>query len=155
MGDNIRLEEGITPENLECLYNDPLVQRLRDDLRPMTPIDHPLLTYISVFKGDEFLGAYILIRFSVYECEVHSLLRKSSTKYSKEISEIFLYFVFNNFPVLRITGWIREDLIMAINHCKKYGFRVEGRKRHATLVGGIPKDIVLVGLTRKDWESTL
>lgn len=149
----VELKEGITEKDKRILYSDPLILRTGDDNHSAQPIDHPLLKYVSVFVGGDFVGAYILIEFSHCEREAHCFLLKSAVRFSHEISRLFLAHVFNDDDVTRLTGWVRDDLVEAINHNKKMGFVIEGRKRDSVRLDGKLRDLVLMGITRKDWEA--
>ncbi|MOA45809.1 hypothetical protein D3C78_1682460 [compost metagenome] len=115
------------------------------------PIAHPLVTYLSAFHGDEFIGAYLVVRFSDCEYEAHSLLMRKATPYSRKIGELLIEWVFGHQGVLRLTGYVREGIQTAVNHCLKMGFKYEGFRRDALLVNGEPKGIHVLGLTRKEW----
>lgn len=147
----VSLEEGISVKNLMALYADPFIARIADDGMEFAPIDHPLVTYLSAFHGDEFVGAYIVVRFSDCEYEAHSLLMKKATRYSRLLGELLIEWVFSHDQVLRLTGYIREGIHTAVNHCLKMGFQLEGFRRDALLVNGEPKGIHVLGLTRKEW----
>ncbi|MNR28899.1 hypothetical protein D3C85_1462480 [compost metagenome] len=62
-----------------------------------------------------------------------------------------LDWVFSQPGVLRVTGYVREGIQTAVNHCLKMGFAYEGFRRDALLVNGEPKGIHILGLTRKEW----
>lgn len=147
----ISLSEGITPENLVTLYFDPLIARTGDDHSKAQPVFHPLAVYLSAWKGDLFVGAYLVIRFSDTEYEAHSFLRWSALPHSRGFGYLLLTWVFSHSGVLRLTGYIREGLESARNHCLKMGFSQEGFRRDALLVDGQPKGIYVMGITRKEW----
>lgn len=147
----VSLQEGISAKNLSTLYADSFVERICDDGMTFTPIVHPLVTYLSAFNGREFLGAYIVVKFSDYEYEAHSLLMKKATRYSRSLGELLVEWVFSHDKVMRITGYVREGIQTAVNHCLKMGFQLEGFRRDALLVNGEAKGIHVLGLTRKEW----
>lgn len=149
----ISLTEGISTENLAKLYADSFVSRVGDDGRAFYPVFHPLAIYLSAWSSDRFVGAYLVIRFTDFEYEAHSLLMRSATSCSRELGRLFLDWAFSNQAVLRVTGYVREDLHSAKNHCIKMGFSYEGFRRDALLVNGTPKGIHVLGITRKDWRS--
>lgn len=148
----VKLQEGVTDEHLALLYADPLVLRTGDDDHPATPIHHELAHYISVFADSVFVGCYLLIDFSEREREAHCFLLKRAIPYSREISNAFLCYVFSNPKVSRLTGWVREDLKEAVNHNAKHGFQIEGVKFDAVMVNGELKNLVMMGITRRNWE---
>lgn len=147
----VSLEEGISVQNLMALYADPFIARIGDDGMKVEPISHPLVAYLSAFVGDEFVGAYMIVRFSDFEYEAHSLLQKKATRHSRKLGELLIEWVFGHEQVLRLTGYIRDGIQSAVNHCLKMGFQYEGFRRDALLVNGEPKGIHILGLTRKEW----
>lgn len=149
----VRLEVGISPENLAKLYSDDFVRRIADDDMAFEPVFHPLAQYLSAFNGAEFIGAYLVIRFCDTEYEAHTLLLPSSRKYCRELGGKLLAWVFDHPRVLRLTGLVRADLKTAINHCRKMGFTHEGTKRDAVAVNGVPTAVEIYGITRKDWRK--
>lgn len=150
----IRLSEGITTENLANLYLDPLMARTGDDNQRVYPVFHPLATYVSAFVAGEFVGAYLVIRYTDTEYEVHSLLMKSAIGASRELGRLILRWVFANPGVMRVTGHVREGLESNRNHCLKMGMRLEGFRRDAVRVNGEPKGIYVMGITRKEWSKS-
>lgn len=147
----ISLTAGISDEDLATLYADPLIARIGDDGRPAAPVTHPLVTYLSARVDGEFVGAYIVVKFTRFEYEAHSLLMRSATRHSREIGAMLLRWVFSHPSVLRLTGYVRDGIQSAINHCLKMGFTYEGFRRHALLVNGEPKGIHVLGITREEW----
>lgn len=147
----ISLTAGISDEDLATLYADPLIARIGDDGRPAAPVVHPLVTYLSARIDGEFVGAYIVVKFTQFEYEAHSLLMRSATRHSREIGALLLMWVFSHPGVMRLTGYVREGIQSAVNHCLKMGFAYEGFRRDALLVNGEPKGIHVLGITRKEW----
>lgn len=151
----IELIEGISDEDMQSLYADPFISRIGDDACPAQPIHHPLVTYLSARIDGEFAGAYICVKFTDQEFELHSLLMKKATRYSRRLGDLVLRWAFSHPAVLRVTGYIRDGIPTAINHCLKMGFEYEGFRREALLVNGEPKGIHILGLTRKEWSKKL
>lgn len=149
----LSLIEGITDQNLVALYGDPFVARICDDGMEFAPVVHPLVTYLSAFNGAEFLGAYLVVRFSDFEYEAHSLLMKRATAHARELGRLLLSWVFSHPRVLRLTGYVREGIKTAVNHCLKMGLTYEGFRRDALLVNGEPKGLHILGITRSDWSK--
>lgn len=151
---SMRLIPGISRDNLKLLYADPLIQRIGTDARPAAPLVHPLLRYISVLDGEEFMGAYIMIDFSPHERELHMLLHRKATGISRQASRAALDLAFEDPGVSRVTAWVLATIPTAVNHCRRLGFSIEGIKREAVVIGGCLTDIVLLGITRVEWERT-
>lgn len=150
---NAAITEGITPEHLQQVYSDSYITKVGHDHRPAAPINHPLVTYLTATIGDRFAGAFMAIRFSSTEMELHSLLHKSAIKHSRVLGLAFLAWAFAQ-PILRVTAYIIEGLEAAKNYCLKLGFKHEGTRRHACMQGGIIKDVYVLGMTRQDWSTS-
>lgn len=147
----VRLEDGIGEEHMSELYSDRFISRMCDDGMDFAPVIHPLVTYLSAFVDNKFVGAYIVVRFSDYEYEAHSMLMKRATMHSRELGRLLIEWVFSHDQVLRLTGYVREGIDTAVNHCLKMGFKYEGFRRDALMVNGEPKGIHVLGLTRREW----
>lgn len=151
----IELTEGITDENLAALYADPLISRIGDDDQPAVPVSHPLLKYLSAWVCGQFVGAYIVIEFTAREYEIHSLLMRNATRHSRELGRLVLGWAFRHESIMRVTGYIREGINSAVNHCLKMGFTYEGFRRSALMVDGKPRGVHILGMTREEWSKTV
>ena len=143
---------GITEQHLVEVYADPYITKVGHDHRPAAPINHPLVTYLTATVNNNFVGAFMAIRFSAIEIELHALLKKSSLKHSRALGKECLKWAFAQ-PIQRVTAYIIEGLESAKNYCIKLGFKEEGRRRSACVQGGIVKDVYVLGMTRLDWSS--
>lgn len=143
---------GITEHDLMEVYSDPYTTRVGHDHRPAAPIQHPNATYLSAWVGGSFAGAFIAIKQSAVELELHALLKKSALKQSRHLGVACLAWAFAQ-PILRVTAYIIEGLESAKNYCIKLGFKEEGRRRCACVQGGIVKDVYVLGMTRQDWGA--
>lgn len=149
----VELTEGIRPEHLYILYSDSLISRVGDDDSPAAPVFHPLAKYLSAWVDGEFVGAFLAIRYSECEIEIHNLLTMRAVKHCRVLSRMCLEWVFTRHPVSRVTGYIREGIPSAVNHCRKVGLREEGFRRDAIRVGGKLEGLHVMGITRKEWEA--
>jgi hypothetical protein len=145
--------EGITQEHLQEVYSDSYIVRVGHDHRPAAPISHPNVTYLSAWIGNTFAGAFMVIKQSAVELELHALLKRSSIKHSRDLGVACLAWAFGH-PILRVTAYIIEGLEAAKNYCLKLGFKEEGRRRCACVQGGVVKDVYVLGMTRQDWRTT-
>jgi RimJ/RimL family protein N-acetyltransferase len=149
----LALTDGITEKHLAELYADEYIQRVGYDDRPASPVSHPLASYVSAFVNNVFAGAFLIIRFSRREIEIHSLLYKWALSYSRKLGEMILDLVFSKKDVLRVTANILGNLKSARNYCLKLGFQLEGIKRSVCLIKGKPTDLYILGLLRQDWRK--
>lgn len=144
--------EGITQDHLQEVYSDPYIARVGHDHRSAAPIIHPNVTYLSAFVGGKFVGAFMAIKQSAVELELHSLLKKTAVLHCRELGYQFLRWAFAK-PILRVTAYIIEGLEAARNYCLKLGFKDEGRRRHACVQKGVVKDVYILGLLREEWGA--
>jgi hypothetical protein len=145
--------EGITKDHLLAVYSDPYITKIGYDHRPAAPIDHPSVTYLTATVSGHFAGAFMAIRFSSTELELHSLLHKSAIKQSRALGCAFLAWAFSQ-PILRVTAYIIEGLESAKNYCLKLGMTLEGFRRNACIQSGQIKGVYILGMTRTDWSKS-
>jgi len=143
---------GITEQHLMEVYSDPYITKVGHDHRPAAPIQHPNVTYLSAWIGGSFVGAFIVIKQSAIELELHALLKKSALKESRTLGLACLAWAFAQ-PILRVTAYIIEGLETAKNYCIKLGFKVEGCRRCACIQNGKVKDVYMLGMTRQEWGA--
>jgi hypothetical protein len=150
----IRFELGLSDENAEALFSDPLIARLGGDDNPVRPMFQDYWYYASCFWEDVFVGAFLIIDFSPYEKEVHVFLQRKAAPIAPILFQHGIWSLFQDPLTQRITGWVPEFLPDSIHKNEsRLGFKIEGRKRAAGRRNGIPYDIILMGLTREDWEA--
>ena len=150
----LQLTEGITGWHLSQVYSDPyIVGAIQQDGRPAKPVSHPCAVYLSAFLDDRFLGAFLAIRFSKHEMELHSLLHRDALKHSRELGRQVIEWSFDH-DIQRITAYVIDGLHKAANYCRRLGFVDEGRRRHACMKNGHPTDVLILGLTRQDWRKS-
>jgi hypothetical protein len=143
---------GISEKHLLEVYSDPYITKIGHDHRPASPIQHPNATYLSAWVDGKFSGAFLVIKQSAVELELHALLKKSALKESRNLGMACLAWAFAQ-PILRVTAYIIEGLEMAKNYCIKLGFKIEGCRRSACVQNGIVKDVYVLGMTRQEWSA--
>lgn len=152
--DNVMLTVGITQENLDNLYSDQYILKAGQDNRPLSPVLHPLATYLTMTVSGVFAGAYLLIRHTALEFEIHSLLKKKFVQYSRGFVQIALAWAFSHKEVERVTAYVTSDMNTVKNFCLKVGFQLEGIRRNACLKSGKLCDIYMFGIVRADWSKS-
>lgn len=150
----VSVTESISEEHLLEVYSDPYINKVGHDHRPAAPIQHPQVTYLSAWIGDQFAGAFMAIKYSTLELEWHSLLKKSALPYSRDLGMAFLNWAFNTRPIARVTAYIIAGLETARNYGLKLGMKDEGCRRHACMKNGVLKDIYILGMTREEWRKS-
>lgn len=144
--------EGITEEHLQEVYSDPYITKVGHDHRPAAPIHHPNVTYLSAWVGEVFAGAFLVIKQSAVELELHALLKRSALKYSRMLGIQCLSWAFSQ-QILRVTAYIIEGLTSAKNYCLKLGFKYEGCRRSACVKDGKILNVDILGMTREEWSA--
>jgi hypothetical protein len=134
------------------VYSDPYITKVGHDHRPAAPIDHPNVTYLSAWVNGKFSGAFMAIKQSAVEFELHALLKKSALKQSRKLGMAFLDWAFAQ-PIFRVTAYIIQGLEAAKNYCLKLGFKLEGCRRNACMQNGVIKDVYMLGMTRQEWSA--
>jgi len=148
----VRVTEGVRDDDLKALYRDPYISRVGHDYRPASPIDHPLVTYLSAWVDDVFVGAFMAIQQTAIEIEVHALLKRKAIMRSRELGMAFIDWCFTK-PIERITAWVIEGLESAKNYCLRLGFTFEGVRRSACIQNGSLKNLYMLGMTRQQWSD--
>lgn len=146
------LTVGITQENLKNLYDDSYIQRAGYDKRPLVPVVHPLVTYLTATANDSFAGAYMLVRHTDIEFEIHSLIKKKYISHALTLGNMAIDWAFAHKEIERITAYVSADLESVKNYCLKIGFKLEGIRRNACKKAGKLIDVYVLGIIRADWS---
>lgn len=145
--------EGITEQHLEQVYSDPYIAKVGHDHRPASPVIHPLATYLTATVNGAFAGAFLAIRTTALNIDLHALLLRDSVRHSRRLGMACLQWAFETHPIERVTALVIEGLESAKNYCLRLGFAYEGYQRHAVMQHGILKGIHMLGMTRADWSQ--
>jgi len=148
----LSVTSGISEENLQKVYTDPFILRIGQDGRPVAPVRHPLAEYVSAWADGVFVGAFLAIHTTRFEIEVHALLLRNAVRYSRELGLRFIAFCFDNYPILRVTAHITDNLRSVQNYCRNIGFKRDGFRRDACEIRGEKYGICTMGITRTEWE---
>lgn len=136
---------------LAALYADPYIARVGHDHRPAAPIIHPECHYVGAYRGDELLGAFLVVESGWVEQDVHALLTRRALRWSRDFGAMLLARLFEVPTLARVTAQVIEGLESARNYCLRLGFRLEGFRRDALMVGGRLRGVYVLGITRRDW----
>jgi hypothetical protein len=152
---NLEVVWGYRMYELEMLYSDPYIAKVGHDHRPAGFIDHPRAQYYSAYVDGEFAGAFLAIRVSAIELDVHSLLKREFVRQSRELGKMFFRECFSDREIQRITAKVIDGFQCALNYCLKLGFTYEGAMRGAIYQSGVPKSVHILGMLRgeKEWAQ--
>lgn len=134
------------------LYRDPYVARVADDDAPAEPLTSG--AYLGAWVDRAFVGAYLLIESAARCVDVHSLLTRAALPYCRLLGRICLDCVFSQSAAYRVTAYVREDLVSALNYCRRLGFVAEGVMRDACRKHGRLMGVHVLGMTRADWAAS-
>lgn len=147
----LRITEGIAPEHLAEVYSDAYIARIGHDQRPFSPVIHPMATYVSAWIDGAFAGAFLAIRATSVEIDMHALLFRRSLRCSRELGRMFIEWCFER-PIFRVTAQVIEGLDSALNYCLRVGLKREGFKSAVCTQGGALRGVHILGITRADWS---
>ncbi|WP_380778079.1 GNAT family N-acetyltransferase [Sphingomonas sp. R86520] len=136
------------------LCNPWVHAKLAQDGREPGYIDHPLVSYHGAYVDGSLVGVFIAVQFTRWEVEVHAAMLRPAIPHGRALGRLFLDTVFATPDVLRATAYVLGSLPSAANYCRRLGFVDEGVRRSACMVGGVPTDIVVLGLVRGALLST-
>lgn len=147
------LTAGITETDLQNLYSDEYIQRVGHDHRPASPVHHPLAQYLTCRIDGVFCGAFLAIRLSPIEFELHALLLRSAISHSREFGRMCLAWAFDDPSVMRVSAPVIGSIKSAINYCLRLGFHIEGVRRNACRQNGVMQSVVCMGMLREEWSK--
>jgi len=138
---------------IRSVITDPwIAAKVRHDHRVSDYIDHPDVSYLGCFDGDELAGVFMLIRDFI-EVQIHAYIRRPWTRYGREWGRAALAHAFACPDVQRVSALIAEGLESVVNYCRKLGFVYEGFQRQAIQKDGRLVGIHLLGMTREEWHG--
>jgi hypothetical protein len=150
----IEVTEGITPDQLREVYADARVAAVFSREGQLAePISHPLVRYWSAFVSGRFAGAFVAIRQSAIEIEVHALLLQRAVRHSRSLAARFIDELFELDGVHRLTAWVRADFGKVSNLCRRLGFKLEGTRRMACVTNAGSHDVLMFGLLKSEWSA--
>lgn len=140
--------------SLNNLFSDPYIARIGHDHRPLKPIDHPHVKYLSARLNGEQVGAFMVIESGFVELDLHAMLSKRALPHSREFGRLCLMWAFSHKHIHRVTAYVIDGLASAKNYCIKLGFKNEGMRRDACMKNGELVSVHVLGMTRQDWRAT-
>lgn len=142
---------GITDDHLAEVYAHPSMRRLKTDHAELSPIIHPLVRYYSAWNNGEFVGAFMVVKNTPLDSEIHILLFPKAAIVYRDLCKIIIDETLKESN--RVTAKIFSDLYSTINLVQKLGFTYEGRIREMFEQNGIKKDVFIYGLLKSEWEE--
>lgn len=156
----------LTPEKLEVMWQR--LQKYRSLFSDLSRgdkqgwidyITSPDTFWFEVTEKDGG-GAVGMVYFQGFqkgtEIEGHMVYFDRKPAEKIEVTRDILNFMFKSFPIQRIVVEIPHIYRATYRLLERLGFKKEGRKREAVLLGGTWQDTFIFGLTRRDaWETSV
>lgn len=107
--------------------------------------------WLEVYKGKELVGIVTLEGMhKIIDVNAHVLYLDRDLADKVEVSKKIISWLFENFPFQRISVEVPEMYYATSRLVMNLGFRKEGKKRQAVLMGGKWLDVYLFGLIRSE-----
>lgn len=152
---DVFISDNVSSSLIEETYSDKyILSCIEYDSCTPSYINHPLAKYYSAWHEEEFLGLILCVRYNKFEIEMHSLLKKESIPYSREIGKLIIEEMFGDNDVLRITAPVQGNLKSTMNFLEKIGFVKEGIKKDAIIKKEIVTDMHIYGITKTKWKES-
>lgn len=148
----------LNPEKLGMMWQ--LIQRHKtlfsdltkgDEENFVAAITAPNSMWFEILKHDTVVGIiYFSDMHQVIDCNIHMVFfdRMPAEKYA--VTKELIRWMFDNFPLQRMTSTPPEIYFATIKLAKRIGFRLEGSKREAVLLGGKWLNQTIFGITRSE-----
>lgn len=75
------------------------------------------------------------------------------TGVNRESKELILHYAFAVLDLHRVSAYAHPDNVRSLRALERLGFEREGTLRHWHLHRGEPRDVVILGLLRDEWEQ--
>lgn len=141
-------------EAIDGILLDPsLVDQIGYDGSPAGFINHPLHHYFGAYVECELVGIFHVVIVTDWEIDAHIAILPGAMRHGRALAREFTALMFESTTIMRITAQVLSPLLTAANFCRKLGFVDEGHRRHVCKRGDEVLDVIILGLTREDWEA--
>ena len=107
--------------------------------------------WIEIFKDEIPVGIACFSNMEkVIDTDVHILFYDRQLSDKTEIGKAIVAWMFSNFPLQRMTVEAARFYYATIRLAKDMGFKIEGEKRNAVLIGGRWSNSFILGITRQE-----
>ena len=111
----------------------------------------PHTYWLEIYAGDDLLGiVYFDGLESGIEAYTHLVLFDRKPAEKLHVCKAIMEHMFREFPLNRISAYTPDIYFATIRLFKRLGFKQEGVKREAVLLGGRWVDIVTMGILRSE-----
>lgn len=104
-----------------------------------------------VNETDELVGLITVEDLhQITDAQAHVVYFDRSVADKEELGKKVLQWLFENFPLKRLTVRVPSIYYATVRHVKTLGFQQEGRLRSAVLIGGRWVDVLIFGVLREE-----
>lgn len=159
--DNVELPEGVRPMPLseakllkiaETMHTADWI--LDDDVKewPLQDLAKDILQSADlILEAGDMGGAILVYHLSIRRwAEVAVMLWSKDWLGKPEEAKQVLKWLMYSFHLNRLTARLTTTNELALSYDMKLGFRHEGTHRHAYVADGEPRDVIVLGLLRKE-----
>lgn len=151
-------EMELTPEKVKALWN--MLQKYktlfsdltRQDLNNFVQvISAPHTMWFEIVEYDAVVGiVWFGDLYQVVDCAAHMVFFDRQPAEKLEVCKTLMKWMFDNFPLHRMTVTPPVIYHATIRLLERLGFKEEGCKREAVLIGGKWNDQMIFGITRNE-----
>ncbi len=138
------------------LTHPRIYPRITDDGSPppeeFQPSDHPAVTYLVAYQGEELLGLYVLVPHNAVCWEVHVAMLPSAWGRARAATRAMVAWVWQHTRCRRLIASVPVSNRLALALGFAAGARAWGRNEKSFLRGGRLIDQITLGLSRPDKE---
>ena len=138
----------------KTLFTDLSKGNIDNWVRYVTNPDSFWLEIIDTTNGETVGLIYFNDMEQIVDIEMHAVIFDRQPAEKLEVLRETLRWMFENFPINRITGPTAAIYFRTMRLLERAGFKNEGTKREAMLIGGKWVDTVWYGITRSEVEKT-
>ena len=107
--------------------------------------------WLEIYKLKELVGIVSLENMHlVVDAEAHVFFMDHNLSDKVPVSKATVVWLFENFPLQRLTVQVPERHFATARFVKNLGFKVEGKKRQAVLISGKWFDVYMFGILRTE-----
>lgn len=119
------------PDVIRGLYADEFVQYRYAESSYYGWIDQENMFYAAGKDGDKYICCAMCIIRSMWDIEVHLCIPQAAKRKAYEFCELLIAWLFDRFPINRITTTVVSEFPQVKNFALRLGFTYEGAMRGA------------------------
>ena len=116
-------------------------------------VSNPDTFWIEIWEGDDMVGLVVLENIHrIVDADAHVLFLDRNILGRVPICRLIIKWIFAHMPFNRLTVEIPDWYENSVSLVRNLGFKTEGKKRQAVLIGGRWSNVYIFGLTRDEAE---